>query len=207
MRPLLFTLCLLLLATSAGSAQDRNAALLERAGMSRAKGPKTATVTVMEISDFQCPYCGRFAREVYPRIDSAYVKTGKIQWVFVNMPLPTHANAWAASEAALCAGGSGADFWAMHDRLFELQAEWSPPAADAAALFRRYAQQAGASLPTYDACVAGDRTATLVLRDVLYAASAQISGTPAFIINSEQPMVGVKSFEEWKRLLDAALAK
>jgi protein-disulfide isomerase len=205
-RPLLFTLCLLLLGSSRVVAQEKGAALLERAGMSRAKGQKGAAVVVMEISDFQCPYCGRFAREVYPRIDSAYVKTGKVQWVFVNLPLPNHANAWLAAEAALCAGGSGSSFWAMHDRLFQEQAEWSG-ASDPASVFRRYAQQAGAKLASYDACVAGDRTATLVLRDVLYAAAAKISGTPAFIINNDQPMVGVKDFEEWKRLLDSALAR
>ena len=205
MRPLLCTLCLLLLATSAGVAQDRNVALLERAGMSRARGQKSAAVTVMEISDFQCPFCGRFARDVYPRIDSAYVQTGKVQWVFVNMPLPNHANAWLAAEAALCAGGSGADFWAMHDLLFHEQNEWSG-LADPSANLRRYAQQAGATLASYDACVAGDRTATLVLRDLLYAASTRISGTPAFVINQDQPIVGVKDFDEWKRLLDAALA-
>src|SRR5512143_451475 len=99
MRPLLVGASLLLFATSAGVAQDRNAALLERAGMSRAKGEKGAPVTVMEISDFQCPFCGQFAREVYPRLDSAYVKTGKVQWVFVNLPLPNHANSWLAAEA------------------------------------------------------------------------------------------------------------
>jgi len=204
MRSLCAVLCLLLLTAGAGSAQ--NDSVLERAGMSRARGQKAAKVTVLEISDFQCPFCGAFARDVYPRIDSAYVKTGKVQWVFVNLPLPNHANAWGAAEAALCTGGSGGDFWAVHDRLFGAQAEWSG-LADPAPHFRRYAQQAGATLAAYDACVAGDRTATLVLRDVLYASNARISGTPAFVIDSDQPIVGVKDFEEWKRLLDAALAK
>lgn len=205
-RPLLVTLGLLLVAASAGLAQDKSAAaLLERAGMSRAKGEKGASVTVMEISDFQCPFCGQFAREVYPRIDSAYVKTGKVQWVFVNLPLPNHANSWLAAEAALCTGGSGGSFWAMHDRLFHDQAEWSG-LPDPSAQFRRYAQDAGASPAAFDACVAGDRTARLVLQDVMWAAG-KISGTPGFVINNDQPMVGVKDFDEWKRLLDAKLAK
>ncbi|NJD09772.1 MAG: hypothetical protein FIB01_04775 [Gemmatimonadetes bacterium] len=75
-RPLLVVAGWFLLATGAGVAQERSGTVLERAGMSRAKGEKGATVTVMEVSDFQCPFCGQFAREVYPRIDSAYVKTG-----------------------------------------------------------------------------------------------------------------------------------
>jgi len=205
MRPLQFSLCLLLLTSSAGVAQDR-AALLERAGMSRARGAQGASVVVMEISDFQCPFCGRFAREVYPQIDSAYVQTGKVEWVFVNMPLPDHTDSWLAAEAALCAGGTGADFWHMHDQLFRDQEKWSGQ-ADPAAEFRGYAKQAGANLPRYDQCVAGDQVASLVLRDLLYAASTKVTGTPAFIINDDPPVVGVKEFDEWKRLLDAALAK
>lgn len=200
---------LALLLALAGPAAAQESPLLERAGMSRAKGQQAAKVVVLELADFQCPYCGQFALNVYPRIDSAYVKTGKIQWVFVNMPLHIHQNAWVASEAAMCAGGAGSAFWAMHDRLFTQQAEWSgisDPAAVAAVL-RKYAQQAGVPLEAFDSCVADDRVSVLLLRDLMYASSLQITGTPAFVINNDQKIVGLKSFEEWKPLLDAAIAK
>ena len=186
------------------SAQDAKQA--ERAAMNRVKGNQNADVVVYEFADFQCPYCARFAREVFPRIDSAYVKTGKVLWIFVNIPLPNHAHSWAAAEAAMCAGAVAERFWALHDRLFLQQAEWSP-AADPAPFFSKYAREAGVPSEAFHACVAGDRTATLVIRDVLYASNARVSGTPAFVINNDPIFVGMKSFEEWKDLLDAALKK
>lgn len=178
----------------------------DRAGTSRAKGNAEARVVVLEIADFQCPYCARFAVDVFPRIDSAYVKTGKVQWVFVNMPLPNHGNAWLASEAALCAGGTGNGFWPMHDRLFDAQAEWSP-SPQPGPLFRRYAQQAGASLEAYDACVAGDQVAALILQDFMFGLSRGVNGTPAFLVGNDQTVIGYKSFEEWQLVLDAAVKK
>ena len=194
---------LLLAAVSPLSAQDR---LAERAAMSRLKGNQNAAVVVFEFADFQCPYCARFAREVFPRIDSAYVKTGKVQWIFVNMPLPNHANAWAASETAMCAGAVGEKFWAVHDRLFEMQHEWSG-LADPGAQFARYARDAGVPLDSFQACVLADRTAALLIRDVMYSTNARVTGTPAFIINNDPIFVGMKSFEEWRDLLEAAMKR
>src|SRR5687768_16025103 len=115
----------LLIAATAGPLAAQDAKLAERAAVSRLKGNPEATVAVYEFADFQCPYCARFAREVFPRIDAEYVKTGKVQWIFVNIPLPNHSNALAASEAAMCAGAVNDRFWNMHDILFEKQAEWS----------------------------------------------------------------------------------
>jgi protein-disulfide isomerase len=190
--------------TAPAVAQD--ARLVERAAMSRLKGNQNAAVVVYEFADFQCPYCARFAREVFPRIDSAYVRTGKVQWIFVNLPLPNHSNAWAAAETAMCAGAVSAEFWAVHDRLFEQQAEWAG-VADPAALMARYARDAGVPQDGFQACVLGDRTAALLIRDVMYASNMRVSGTPAFIINNDPIFVGMKSFEEWRDLLDTALRK
>lgn len=201
---LLALVAVLALSSGAAAQQQRAATLQDRAGMGRAKGDQAAKVVVLEIADFQCPYCARFALDVHTKIDSAYIRTGKVQWVFVNFPLPNHANAWLASEAAMCAGGAGGRFWPMHDRLFEAQAEWAG-AADPAALFRKYAQESGVTLAEYDACVAGDRVAGLLLQDLLFATSLRITGTPAFIINNEQTVLGMKSFTEWQQLLDGAL--
>jgi len=124
----------------------------------------------------------------------------------VNLPLPNHQHAWHAAEAALCAGGAGGAFWAMHEQLFANQAEWLG-LADPSAVFRSYALAARASPAAYDTCVARDLTATLLLQDLLYAAALRINGTPGFVINNEQTVVGLKDFEEWQRLLDAALGK
>jgi len=200
-------LAILLIASSVlvqgARAQDGNR-LLEHAATSRVKGQQGARVMIYEIADFQCPFCGRFAREVYPRIDSAYVKTGKVQWFFINLPLPNHGNAWAAAEAAICAGAVSDKFWAMHDKLFATQNDWSS-ARDVGALLLKMAKDAGVNTDSYKECVTDDRPAALIMQDVLFASSARVTGTPAFIINGEQLVMGVKSFEEWKDILEKAL--
>lgn len=193
----------LLLAVSAPSAaQDTRVA--ERAAMSRLKGNQNATVVVYEIADFQCPFCARFARDVYPRIDSAYVRSGKVQWIFVNLPLPNHANSFAAAEAAMCVGGASDKFWPMHDLLFDRQQRWAG-ANNAPTIFAGYAKEAGADMTAYDKCVSDDVTALLIVRDVLMAGNVKVTGTPAFSINGSQSFSGIRSFEEWDAMLKEAL--
>ena len=186
-------------------AQDASR-LLERAAASRVKGQAGAPVLIYEIADFQCPFCGRFAREVFPRLDSAFMKTGKVQWFFVNLPLPNHGAAWAAAEAALCAGALGDRFWSLHDRLFATQAEWST-AKDPAEAIGKLARDAGVNGAEYQACVADDKVAALILQDVIFAANQRTSGTPTFIINNETSIVGLKTFEEWRLLIEKAMKK
>ncbi|MGH7470284.1 MAG: DsbA family protein [Longimicrobiales bacterium] len=194
---------LMLLWPGLTAGQDGNR-LLERAATSRMKGQPGAPVMIYEIADFQCPFCARFARETLPRLDSAFIKTGKVQWFFVNLPLPTHGAAWLAAEAALCAGAVNDRFWPVHDRLFAAQSEWSQ-AKDVPDALARIARDAGAGGEAYDACLAHDRLAALILQDVIFAANLRITGTPAFIINNATSFVGLKTFEEWRDLIEKAL--
>src|SRR5690606_9278769 len=172
---------LLVLAAAPLAAQKHGGATLQqRAAASRAKGAESAPVRVLEVADFQCPYCARFWRETFPRLDSAYIRSGKVRWVFVNLPLPSHPHAWAAAEAALCAGATGGDFWFLHDRLFANQREWSA-LADPLPVFIRYAREGGVSEPEFRACIEADLVAPLILEDVIFAARAGVRGTPAFL--------------------------
>ncbi|HUF49910.1 MAG TPA: thioredoxin domain-containing protein [Longimicrobiales bacterium] len=204
---------LLLLAGSAARAQAPPAAespqarLLRLAGESRTRGSADATVLVYEIADFQCPFCARFAIDVFPHIDSAYVRTGKVQWVFVNLPMPSHPQAWGAAEAALCAGAVANRFWLMHDRLFVAGQEWIS-APDPTVVFMRYAREYNLPLDAFQACLAQDRVAPVILQDVIFA--SRVSGTPTFVVTvgtDRQTIVGVKSFAEWREVLDTALRK
>lgn len=185
-------------------------AIVERALESRAKGDPNADVVVFEVADFQCPYCAQFAGTVAKELDRRYVVTGRIQWVFVNLPLHTHRLAWVAAEAALCAGASGGVFWPMHDRLFAEQSRWSRM-DDPGPHFAGIARELGADMPQYEACVAQDRVAPLILEDFGSAVSAGITGTPTFIIMKGdevvERLVGVRPVEEWSRILDAALRR
>ncbi len=181
---------------------------LQRALESRTKGAAEATVVVFEIADFQCPYCANFSRNVAPAVDEKYVVTGKVQWVFVNMPLHTHPLAWHAAEAALCAGVAGDAFWPMHDRLFEEQQAWGR-AADPSARFAEYARALDVPMAEYRACVEQDLVAGLILQDVGSAVSAQVDGTPTFIVMKDQQvvqrLVGVHDLDAWSKVLDEAL--
>ncbi len=203
---LLVVTSLLLCAPSAGVAQTVHAnGLKERAQAARAKGDSAAPVLVYEIADFQCPYCGHFTREVFPRIDSAYVRTGKVKWVFVTLPLPAHPFGWASAEAALCAGAVADRFWAYHDRLFADQDTWSA-APDPTPYFLGYAKELGIPADSFRACIQDDAVAAVILEDVIAAAASQVTGTPTFVIDNKDMVVGVKSFDEWKSILDKALS-
>ena len=209
-RGALLAALLLLIPAAPSAAQsiippDPSADVLEEAALARAKGEDGAQVVVFEIADFQCPYCAQFAAEVFPAIDSAYVRSGRVQWVYVNLPLPAHREAWAAAEAALCAGAVSSRFWEMHDLLYERQAEWSGQ-SNATRRFNAMAREAGVAMDDYELCVREDRVAPLIVQDLLGATAADIGGTPTFIVNRQSKIVGLRSFEEWREILDAALA-
>lgn len=178
--------------------------VLARASRGREKGAPGARVSVVEISDFQCPYCRQFFETTYHRFDSAYVKTGKVQMVYINLPLPMHTQAYSAAEAAMCAGAQG-KFWEMHDRLFGTQREWGGQ-ADATQRFARMALELGVDPAAYHDCVDNDRTAPLILNDAMQATGAGVNGTPAFIINRSQMLNGAVPYEQLSAAIEAALA-
>ena len=90
------------------------------------KGSAAARAAIIEFSDFECPFCARHARQVYPRLVEEYVDTGKVQYVFRHYPLDIHPIAVQAAEAAECAAGQGM-YWEMHDRLFEANGALTEP--------------------------------------------------------------------------------
>jgi protein-disulfide isomerase len=183
---------------------DEKAAFFQRASDSRARGPANALVTVLEIADFQCPVCARFFHEVYPKVDSAYIRPGKVRWVMLNLPLTSHRNAWPAAEAALCAGVAGARFWEMHDRLYITQSTWAS-ADDPSAHFLGLARELGVPEAPYRQCTEQDQVAVVLLQDAMGVVRAGVGGTPSFVVNNDLAAVGMKSFEEWKGILDKAI--
>lgn len=195
----------LVLLAAPALAQDQRE-MMQRADLSRSLGSPDAPIRVYEIADFECPFCARFSSEVFPLLDSAYVQTGKVQWVFVNLPLPSHLRAWAAAEAAFCAGAVADRFWPIHDRLFADQEEWSR-AADPFAIFLAYAEAEDVPLNEFRTCLDTDPLAPLLIRDALFAANARVNGTPTFIVDQREVVVGYKSFSEWQALLEAALSR
>lgn len=180
--------------------------VLARAERGRLKGAETATLTIVEISDFQCPYCRDFAANTYPRLDSAYIRTGRAKMLYINLPLTSHQQAFGAAEAAMCAGAQDR-FWPMHDRLFATQRDWSGK-ADAPARFQAFAGELGLNAAAFRDCTDNDRTASLIVGDAMSAAGAGITGTPAFVITSaggQQVLSGAVPFEQIAQVVDSLL--
>lgn len=175
--------------------------VIPRAQRSRSKGAESAPVTIVEVSDFQCPYCRQFAEGVYHQLDSAYLSTGKARLMFINYPLANHTRAYAASEAAMCAGAQG-QFWPMHDRLFAAQREWST-ANNTAALLEGYATELRLDMAAFRDCTANDRTASVIMGDVIEAAAGGVNGTPAFFLAGPGGRRAIAGAPEWAQLRTA----
>lgn len=159
-------------------------------------GPADAKVTVIEFSDFQCPYCRRFHDETLPQLRQMY--GDRIRFVYRDLPLTSlHAFAQGAAEAAECADEQG-KFWEYHDLLFQNQTALQP--AD----LKAYAARLGLNQSAFDACVDSHKYADEVNADVQAASDAAITGTPTFFINGRR-LVGAQPLSAFQQAIDAAL--
>lgn len=179
--------------------------IMQRADRARVEGDSSAPVRMIEVSDFQCPYCKEYFDQTYPKIDSAYIETGKIQYVWISFPNPRHVHSWPAIEAAFCAGSVG-KFWPMHDLLFRNQQEWanSDTPVD---YFLKYAEKLGIDSASYSQCLEEDRPSPLQVRDLASVTRVGVSGTPFFIIGDSVSMEGAAPFAKFKEVLDSLIAK
>lgn len=167
----------------------------------RSKGSAGAPVTVYEMSDFQCPYCRRHAVETFPLLEEAYVRTGKVRWVFINYPLTElHPNAAAAAEFAMCAARAG-KFWPVHDLLFKYQAVWAPLKQPAAFLLT-LADSVGLPRPAITPCLETHQGRKDVEEDAAGAARAGAASTPTFYIEGGM-MSGAAPIAVFRQVLDS----
>jgi protein-disulfide isomerase len=145
-------------------------------------GDPNAPVTIIEYTDFQCPYCSRHFQQTFSQIKANFVDTGLVYYVFKDFPLTTiHPQAQAAAEAARCAGEQNA-YVEMHDVLFTAQSDWSGQ-ANAADLFVSYAEQLGLDTSSFSDCLQTHKYETAVQADLQEGVSFGVRGTPAFFIN------------------------
>jgi len=178
-------------------------ALLRKADLGRIAGDPAAKVIVLEVSDFQCPYCKTFHEETYPSLKAAYVDRGLTRIAYVNLPLRSHQNAWPAAEAAMCSSVQG-KFWPMHDSLFRAQDRWAG-ITKPDTMFARFARTLQLDTKAYDACMKSHATRPLIASDAERSSNAGINGTPAFIIG-DSLISGAYPFDAFKRVIDANLA-
>lgn len=149
-------------------------------------GPDSAPVEVMEFSDFECPWCGQYARIQLPDVRQRLLPTGKVKWRFVNFPLQGHQKSPYAHLAGACANEQG-KFWEMHDAIYDHQEEWVS-ASDPLKRLAQYASQIGLDMGRYGSCVSERRAWGHVLADKALGDSLGINGTPTFFINGRQWM-------------------
>lgn len=196
-------------ATEAESAQERSVVpadmqvIGERADRARLRGDENAPIRIVEISDFQCPYCRQFFSETYRKIDSAYVAPGIVQYLWVGYANPGHGRAWPAMAAGYCAGAVG-KFWPMHDLLFEKQEEWGA-SPDPYEDFVGYAEQIDIDGPSFGACVRNSALAPLMLRDYTSVMRAGISSTPYFILADSVAIRGAADFGTFRSAMDTLM--
>lgn len=161
-------------------------------------------LTVVEFSDFGCPYCGVFERETFPALREEFVATGRVRWRFVPFVLGMFPNGLEAMRAATCAAEQGDDvFWRMHDVLFAKQEVWKA-SRDPDQVFRSYAVVSGADGDTFTACFDDARSADRATAANALARQGGVRSTPTFFIG-RQMVQGALPVEEFRKVLEAAL--
>ena len=165
-------------------------------------GDKDAKVTIVEFSDFQCPFCSRFHQDTLPQIISEYINKGKVKLVYRDFPLSFHNFAKKASIAAECAGEQGGDkvYFKYHDTLYENQASFSDEN------FKKWAADMGLKADQFNKCYDSDKYASEVDADFTEGQSYGVSGTPAFFVNGWL-ITGAQPFSAFKEKIDQELAK
>jgi protein-disulfide isomerase len=167
----------------------------------RTKGSAAASVTVYEMSDFQCPYCKRFSELTFPTLEKEYIATGKVRWIFINMPLTSiHPNAVPAAEFAMCAAREG-KFWPAHDLLYRRQDVWAP-LKNPAAFLLSLADSLKIPRARITPCLEKGETRALVRSDAEGSVKAGASSTPTFYIEGAL-MKGAYPVEVWRPILDS----
>ncbi len=159
-------------------------------------GPEDAPITIIEFSDYQCPYCQKWYQEVYDQLMASY--PGKIRFVYRDMPLSFHPEAEPAAEAAECAGDQGA-YWEYHNALFSGQYTLGRSA------YEQYATDLGLDLNAFTACLDDHRHQAEIQADAGDASALGLTGTPSFFING-RVVVGALPISSFTAIIDEELA-
>ncbi|MDX1614595.1 MAG: thioredoxin domain-containing protein [Candidatus Promineifilaceae bacterium] len=167
-------------------------------------GDPDAPVTIVEFTDFQCPFCSRHYTQTYPQIVEQYVDTGLVRYVFKDFPLNNiHPQAAKAAEAARCAGDQEA-YVEMHDLLFARQQVWS--GADPVPIFVDFAEELGLDTTAFEQCLVTDTYADAVTADLQEGIALGITGTPGFFLNG-YPLSGAQPFSVFEQAIQSLLER
>ena len=160
-------------------------------------GPDEAPITIIEFSDYECPYCRKWHVEVWPQIQEAY--GDQVRLVYRDFPLTSiHGNAVSAATAANCAGDQGA-YWAYSEKLFSMKFNLGRNT------YEDYAEELGLDMAAFNQCLDDGVYVDEVMADYQFAADLGVRSTPTFFVNGI-PVVGAQPFEVFKDVIDGELA-
>lgn len=173
-------------------------------------GNPNAPITIIEFSDFQCPFCARFHAETQGLIEKNYIESGKVKIVYRDFPLNSHKNAPMAAVAAECANEQG-KFWQYHDALFNAQSDWAKlEPIDALETFKQYATQLELS-QDFATCLETGRYLQEIQKDLKDGVSYGVSGTPAFFIGNDKigytQIDGAKPYDAFSSVIDKMITE
>lgn len=172
-------------------------------------GDAHAPLTLVEFSDYQCPFCRRFHDQTFARLKAQYIDTGKVRYVFRDFPLDSlHPQARAAAEAAHCAGAQG-KYWQAHDVWFQNQQHLRP--AD----LKSYARKVGLDVRAFDECFDKKTYAQRVQDNLRDGIKAGVRGTPSFFLGKTGDgasvngllITGARPFEDFQQEIDQLLSE
>ena len=171
------------------------------------QGAHDAPVTMVEFSDYQCPFCKRYFSTVFPAIKKEYIDTGKLKYVFRDFPIPSlHPEAQKAHEVAHCAGEQDR-YWEMHHILFQNAKDLSVDA------LRRYAREAELDGDKFNECLEAGRYASRVQEEMADGRKVGVSGTPSFVIGptgsgdtiTGTVVIGAQPHDRFKQVIESSL--
>ena len=173
-------------------------------------GNPDAPITIIEFTDFQCPFCARFHIQTLPLILEEYIDQGKVKLVIRDFPIESiHPNAVPASVASECANEQG-KAKEMHDKLFYNQNQWGEQeTTNALSLFSQYATEIQLYQETFDSCLTSGKYIEEIKKDLEDGRNYGVSGTPGFFIGNDQigfvQLKGAQPYDVFKKIIDAQL--
>ncbi len=169
-------------------------------------GNKNAKVTVIEFSDYQCPFCRTFWRESFGQLKKEYIDTGKIRFVYRDYPLSFHPMAEPSAQAGQCADDQG-KYWEFHDKIFsEEDKKGQGTVTYTVQELKLWASQIGLDKTKFNQCLDSNKYKAEVQKDFDDGNSAGVSGTPSIFINGRL-VVGAQPYASFKAIIDEELKK
>jgi protein-disulfide isomerase len=174
------------------------------------KGNPDAPITIIEFSDFQCPFCAKFHETTLPQLEKNYISTGKVNFVYRDFPIQSiHPNAIPAALASECADDQG-KFWEMHDMIFENQISWQGLSIEQSVnLFTEYSSEIGLNTDEFDSCMSSVKHLEEIRNDLNDGREYGVTGTPGFFVGNEEigftKLIGAQPFSSFQRVIDGQL--